>query len=248
MAQFIADPTREQMLERPLPHSADAERAILGAVVLDNALVNQAIELLRPDDFYVRAHQFVFRAMIALSERGGEINPILLGEALRREGALEQTGGIAFISELAYGLPHFTNIAAYAKVVSGKSLMRQLVRVANKVTREALEEEDEPEIILDHAEQMIFALADERTRQGFSHVKPVADLLLEKVQEMAGRSAMLTGLTTGFTELDTMTSGLQPSDLVIVAARPSLGKTALCLAPAEVAALQAGGVGGGPPR
>jgi replicative DNA helicase len=238
------DSSRDQMLERPLPHSAEAERAILGAIILDNSLVNQAIELLRPDDFYVRAHQFVFRAMISLSERGGEINPILLGEELRREGALEQTGGIAFISELTYGLPHFTNIAAYAKMVGGKSLMRQLVRVANKVTSEALEEEDEPEIILDHAEQMIFALADERTRQGFAHVKPVADQLLEKVQEMAGRSAMLTGLTTGFSELDNMTSGLQPSDLIIVAARPSMGKTSLCLTLAQNAAIQSGAVVG----
>src|SRR5919112_3968534 len=99
-----------QLLERPLPHSAEAERAILGSVLLDNSLVNQAIELLRPEDFYVRAHQFVFRAMISLSERGSEINPILIGEELRREGALEQTGGIAFISELTYGLPHFTNV------------------------------------------------------------------------------------------------------------------------------------------
>jgi replicative DNA helicase len=227
MAQFIADSSRDQMLERPLPHSADAERAILGAVILDNSLVNQTIELLRPEDFYVRANQYIFRAMIALSERGSEINPILLGEELRREGALEQTGGIAFISELTYGLPHFTNVAAYAKVIKDHSLMRQLVKVANKITSEALEEEDEAAVILDHAEAMIFALADERTRAGFSHIKPVADQLLEKVQEMAGRSAMLTGLTTGFTELDTMTSGLQPSELVIVAARPSMGK---CLA------------------
>src|ERR671916_139406 len=217
--------SRDQMLERPLPHNAEAERAILGAIILDNSLVNQAIELLRPDDFYVRAHQFVFRAMIGLSERGSEINPILLGEELRREGALEQTGGIAFISELTYGLPHFSNVAAYAKVVKDHSLMRQLVRVANKITSEALEGEDEATLILDHAEQMIFALADERTRQGFTHIKPVADQLLEKVQEMAGRSAMLTGLPTGFTELDTMTSGLQSSDLVVVAARPSMGKT-----------------------
>ena len=242
MATYPIDSAREQMLERPLPHSADAERAILGAIILDNSLVNQAVELLRAEDFYIRANQFVFRSMIALSERGSEINPILLGEELRREGVLEQTGGITFISELTYGLPHFTNVAAYAKVIKGKSLMRQLVRVANKVTSEALEEEDEPEVILDHAEQMIFALADERTRQGFAHIKPVADQLLEKVQEMAGRSAMLTGLTSGFTELDTMTSGLQPSDLIIIAARPSMGKTSMCLTMAQNAAIQAGAV------
>jgi len=224
MANYSVGTPREQMLERPLPHSGEAERAILGSIILDNSLVNQAVELLRPDDFYVRAHQFVFRAMIALSERGGEINPILLGEELRREGVLEQTGGVSFIAELTYGLPHFTNVTAYAKVVKDKSLMRQLVKVANKVTSEALEEEDEAQIILDHAEQMIFALADERTRQGFSHIKPVADQILEKVQEMAGRSVMLTGCPTGFTDLDRMTSGLQPADLVIVAARPSMGK------------------------
>ena len=244
MANFQLDSTREQLLERPLPHSAESERAILGSILLDNGLVNQAIELLKPDDFYVRAHQFVFRAMIGLSERGAEINPILRSEELRREGVLEQVGGIPFVSELTYGLPHFSNVAAYAKVVRGKSVLRQLVKAANKITSEALEEEDEPEVILDHAEQMIFALADERTRQGFSHVKPVADELLEKVQEMAGRSVMLTGLTTGFTELDTMTSGLQPSELIIVAARPSMGKTSLCLTLAQNAAVQAGAVVG----
>jgi replicative DNA helicase len=241
---FIADRSREQLLERPLPHSADAERAILGAVLLDNSFVNQAIELLRPDDFYVRAHQHVFRAMISLSERGSEINPILLGEELRREGVLEQVGGVASISELTYGLPHFTNVAAYAKVVKDKSVLRQLVKVANKVTSEALEEEDEAEVILDHAEQMIFALADERTRQGFSHIKPVADHLLEKVQEMAGRPVMLTGLTSGFNDLDQKTSGLQPADLIIIAARPSMGKTAFCLNVAQNAAIKAGAVVG----
>ncbi|HJR06443.1 MAG TPA: replicative DNA helicase [Pyrinomonadaceae bacterium] len=241
---FAPDPMRDQMLERPLPHSAEAERAILGAIILDNALVNQAIELLKPDDFYVRAHYHLFRAMISMSERGAEINPILIGEELRRDGTLEQVGGIAFISELTYGLPHFTNLVHYAKVVRDTSMLRQLVRVANKITSEALEAEDEATIILDHAEQMIFALADERTRQGFAHVKPVADGILEKIQELGGRGAILTGLTTGFNELDTMTSGLQPSDLIIVAARPSMGKTSLCLTLAQNAAIQANAVVG----
>lgn len=218
---------RDQMLERPLPHSAEAERAILGAVLLDNSHVNQAVELLKPEDFYIRAHQLTFRAMIGLSERGGEISSIIVGEELRRLGELEAAGGHTFLTDLTYGLPHFTNITHYAGIVRDKSMLRQLVRVANRITSEALEEEDEATIILDHAEQMIFALADERTRQGFMHIKPIADQMLEKVQEMAGRSAALTGLTTGFSELDQMTSGLQPQDLIIVAARPSMGK---CLA------------------
>ncbi len=239
MANFVADMPRDQMLERPLPNSSEAERAILGAILLDNALVNQAIELLKPEDFYVPSHRRIFLTMIALSERGSEINSILISEELRRAGELESVGGLTFITNLTYGLPHFTNVAAYAKIVRDKSLLRQLVKASNKITSEALEEEDEAEIILDHAEQAIFALADERTRQGFSHVKPIADSILEKVQEMAGRSVMLTGLTTGFQEIDAMTSGLQPSDLIIVAARPSMGKTSLCLTLAQNAAIQA---------
>jgi replicative DNA helicase len=182
--------------------------------------------------------------MIGLFERGAEINPILIGEELKKENALEAVGGISFITNLTYGLPHSTNIAHYAKVVRGKSMLRQLVKTSNKISQEALAEEDEPELILDHAEQAIFQLADERIRQGFVHVKPIAEQLLEKVQEMEGRAAVLTGLTTGFADLDKMTSGLQSSDLIILAARPSMGKTSFALMLAENAAIHAGAVVG----
>jgi hypothetical protein len=134
----------QSIVERPLPHSAESERAILGAIIVDNNLVNQAIKLLRPDDFYQRAHQLVFRAMIALSERGSEINPILLGEELRREGWPESTGGIAFISELTYGLPHFTKLNFYAKIVLEKSALRRLVHLGDELVARALEEDGDP--------------------------------------------------------------------------------------------------------
>lgn len=238
------DPIREPALERSLPHSAESERAILGGITLDNGLISQAIELLRPEDFYIPSHRRVFSAMIALFERGAEINPILVGEELKKESALESVGGISYITNLTYGLPHSTNIAHYAKVVRGKSMLRQLVSAANKISQEALEQEDEPEIILDHAEQAIFELADERIRQGFVHVKPVAEQLLEKIQEMEGRAAVLTGLTTGFADLDQLTSGLQRSDLIIVAARPSMGKTSFAMMLAENAAIHTGAVVG----
>lgn len=238
------DPIRDQPLERALPHSAEAERAILGGILLDNGLISQAVELLRPEDLYVPSHRRVFMAMIALFERGAEINPILIGEELKKESALESVGGISFITNLTYGLPHTTNIENYAKVVRGRSMLRQLIKAANKITEEALQQEDEPEIILDHAEHAIFQLADERIRQGFVHVKPVAEQLLEKIQEMEGRAALLTGLTTGFNDLDKMTSGLQRSDLIILAARPSMGKTSFALMLAENAAIQTGAVVG----
>lgn len=238
------DPIRDQPLERALPHSAEAERAILGGILLDNGLISQAVELLRPEDLYVPSHRRVFMSMIALFERGAEINPILIGEELKKESALESVGGISFITNLTYGLPHTTNIENYAKVVRGRSMLRQLIKAANKITEEALQQEDEPEIILDHAEHAIFQLADERIRQGFVHVKPVAEQLLEKIQEMEGRAALLTGLTTGFNDLDKMTSGLQRSDLIILAARPSMGKTSFALMLAENAAIQTGAVVG----
>jgi replicative DNA helicase len=239
-----ADSVREQPFERPLPHSAEAERAILGSIQLDNGLISQAIELLKPDDFYVPSHRRIFQGMIALFERGAEINPIFIAEELRKENSLDSAGGIIFITNLTFGLPHATDLSNYAKVVRGKALLRRLVKAAGKISNEALDGEDEPEIILDHAEQAIFELADERIRQGFVHVKPVAEQLLEKVQEMEGRSAMLTGLTTGFAELNEKTSGLQRSDLIIVAARPSMGKTSFALAIAENAAIEAGAVVG----
>ena len=238
------DPSRERSLERSLPNSSESERAILGGIVLDNGLISQAIELLKPEDFYVPSHRRIFVAMTALFERGAEINPILIGEELTKENALESVGGISFITNLTYGLPHSSNIANYAKVVRGKSMLRQLIKAAQKITQEALEQEDEPEIILDHAEHAIFQLADERIRQGFTHVKPIAEQLLEKVQEMEGRAAVLTGLTTGFADLDQMTSGLQRNDLIIVAARPSMGKTSFALMLAENAAIHAGAVVG----
>src|SRR4026208_376275 len=235
---------RDQPFERALPNSSEAERAILGAVLLDNGLISQAIEQLRPEDFYVPSHRRIFLGMVALFERGAEINPILIGEELKKENALESVGGISFITNVTYGLPHSTNIVHYAKVVRGKSMLRQLIRAAGKITQEALEQEDEPEIILDHAEHAIFQLADERIRQGFVHVKPVAEELLEKIQEMEGRAAVLTGLTTGFADLDKMTSGLQRQDLIIVAARPSMGKTSFALMLAENAAILSGAVVG----
>jgi replicative DNA helicase len=237
MASPTPEYAREQFLEKPLPSSPESERVILGAILLDNTLISQAIELLGQDDFYSPLHRRVFRAMSNLFERGDRIDPILIGEELRKEGQLENIGGVATITNLTYGLPHFSNIAHYAKIVHDKAVVRNLIKVCNQITSEALSEEEDAEVVLDHAEQAIFALADERTRQGFSHIKPVAETVLAKVQEYARReSHALTGLSTGFRDLDQMTSGLQQTDLIIVAARPSMGKTALCLTLAQNAA------------
>src|SRR5712664_3150079 len=130
------DPIRDPSLERPLPSSPDSERAVLGSIFLDNSLIAQAVELLRPETFYVPSHRRIFVAMIALFERGSEINPVLIAEELRRDNSLDSSGGVLFLTNLTYGLPHVTSIVQYAKVVRGKSLLRQLVKVANKITSE----------------------------------------------------------------------------------------------------------------
>lgn len=232
------DQVRDQPFERALPNSSESERACLGGIILNNGLITQAAEIFKPDDFYVPSNRKIFIAMMALFQRGSEINPILIGEELKKENALESVGGIAYITNLTYGLPHSTNIAHYAKVIIGKSYLRKLIKEANAITQEALAEEDEPEAIGEHAEQRIFGLKDARTSRGkFEGVKPIAEGVLELIQEQSGRGAVVSGLTTGFHDLDRLTSGLQKPNLIIVAARPSTGKTSFALMLAQNAAI-----------
>jgi replicative DNA helicase len=243
MASVFPDSRREQYLEKPLPSSEESERVILGAVLLDNAVIAQAVEHLKPADFYSPLNRRVFAAMIALFEKQKQIDPILIGEELKKEGSLESIGGISTITNLTFGLPHFANIEEYITVVRDKSIVRNLIRTCNAITSEALAEEDDAEVILDHAEQEIFKLAEARTRESFTRIAPVAERVLARVRERAaGEMTGITGLSTGFTELDDLTSGLQRTDLVIVAGRPSMGKTALCLTIAQNAALRSNAV------
>src|SRR6478609_3977450 len=238
MASPFPDSRREQYLERPLPSSEDSERVILGAILLDNALITQAIEHLKPEDFYSPLNRRVYNSMISLFEQAKQIDPILIIEEMKKDGPVEAIGGVSTIANLTFGLPHFSNLAEYVKVVKDKSLVRTLIRTCNQITSEALAEEDDAEVVLDRAEQMVFALAEERTRKGFHHIEPVARDVLQRVTELAkGESHALTGLATGFREFDAKTSGLQKTDLIIIAARPSMGKTALCLTIAQNAAV-----------
>lgn len=242
MAAF-PEPRREQFLERPLPSSEESERAILGAILLDNGLITQAVEFLKPEDFYSPLHRRIYGAMVSLFDASQRIDPILIGEELKKEGSVESIGGVAAITNLTYGLPHFTDVKDYIRVVKEKSTMRSLIRACNEITSEALEEEDDAQTILDRAEQHIFNLAEQKEREGFAHFQPIAERVFEKIQEFAKRDThALTGLATGFRDLDIITSGLQPADLIIIAARPSMGKTALVLNIAQRAAVNEGAV------
>ncbi len=244
MASVYPESRREQYLEKPLPSNEESERVILGAILLDNSVIAQAVEHLKPEDFYSPLNRRVFAAMIALFEKQRQIDPILIGEELKKEGSLESIGGTSTITNLTFGLPHFSNVEEYIKVVRDKSVVRNLIRTCNAITGEALAEEDDAENVLDRAEQQIFAIAEARTSQSFSRIGPIADRVVVRVREHAekGGSAGITGLSTGYYELDEITSGLQRTDLIIVAARPSMGKTALCLNLAQNAALNSNAV------
>src|SRR5436190_13178268 len=238
------NPIRDPILDRPLPSSPDTERAILGSILLNNALIAQAVELLKPTDFYVPSTRRIFQAMIFLFEDGTEIDPLLIAEELRKDSSLEMVGGVISLSNLSTGLPPVNSIVPYAKVIRGKSLLRQLIHTANKITAEAFGEEDEPQNILDHAEHAIFALADERIRQGFEHIKHPAERVLEKAEAVEHRDLVVTGVPTGFRGLDSLTAGFQKQDLIVIAARPSMGKTSLALTLAQHAAIESNAVVG----
>jgi len=229
----------DPFFEKGLPSNVEAERSILGAILLDNLVCNQAIELLRREDFFLESHRRIFEKMIVLIERTMPIDLITLSDELRRAGEFEQIGGATYIASLIDGVPRTDTIEPYAKLVKSKSMLRKLITASNQITALAFEEEDDADVIIDKAEQMIFQIAEDKVRQGFQYVGDVAHRRLEQIEQMAGRPEMITGVPTGFTDFDRMTSGLQRQELIVIAARPSMGKTALALNMAQYAAKNA---------
>src|ERR1700742_3827893 len=219
----------DPFFDKGLPSNVEAERSILGAILLDNAVINQSIQMLRREDFFLDSHRRIYEKMVALSERGAIIDYITLSEELRKAAEFEMIGGATYIASLIDGVPRTDTIEPYAKIVKEKSQLRKLITASNQIIASCFDEEDEPENIIDRAEGLIFQIAEDRVRQGFQYIGDVAQRRLEAIEQMAGRPEMITGVPTGFTDFDQMTSGLQRQDLVIIAARPSMGKTALAL-------------------
>jgi replicative DNA helicase len=215
--------------QRTLPHNLDAEKSVLGAILIHNDAFNHTAELIDSRDFFRDAHRRIFDRMVALSERGDAIDFVTLKEELTRSGDLDSVGGPAYIASLVDGVPRSANVEYYARIVKEKATLRNLIHSANKILAEAYDAEQEPDLLLDEAERQIFAIAEDRIRVGFVPLRDLVQSSFSTIEKLQQHKGLVTGVPTGFVDLDEMTSGLQPSDLVLVAARPSMGKTSFVL-------------------
>src|SRR5215470_14607019 len=215
--------------ERTLPHNLEAEKSVLGAILIHNEAFNHAAELIDSRDFFRDAHRRIFDKMVALSERNDAIDLVTLKDELQRSGELEEVGGPAYIASLADGVPRTANVEHYARIVKEKATLRSLIQAANRILADAYQAEEDADLILDGAEKAIFEIAEDKIREGFVPLRDLVQSSFATIEKLQQHKGLVTGVPTGFVDLDEMTSGLQPSDLVLVAARPSMGKTSLVL-------------------
>lgn len=232
----MADP----LVHVELPQSDEAERSVLGAVLVDNAHLDLVADTLRPDDYYRAAHRAIFEAMLEMSDASEPIDVLTLANRLKQSGKLESVGGPLYLSQLMDGIPRLVNVRHYARIVRDRSVRRQLVRTANELVADATAGEGDVERVLGEAERKIFAIAEQRMSAGFATMKALLGQSLDLIEARQAAESHVTGVPTGFSQLDELTSGLQAGDLVILAARPSMGKTAWALCAAQNAAIRHG--------
>jgi len=235
----IAPPARDPYRDRRPPYSEDAEQAVLSAMLMDADAVARAVEYVDDTMFYVERHRRIFRAMATLAERGDVIDPLTLSDELGRRAELEASGGKDYIGFLVDVVPTAANVEYHAKIVREKALVRRLIEVSTNIVQTAFTGAATAEELLDEAESKIFQVSQQRATQGFVRIKELMWPTMERIELLNSRGETVTGVPTGFTDLDEMTSGYQPSDLIIVAARPSMGKTAFTLNIAQHAAIEA---------
>ena len=218
------------------PQSLEGEMSVLGGVLLENEALNKALEILRPDDFYRDSHRKIFSALIDLSNRGEPADLVTLTAALQQQGALEAVGGSSYLATLVDYVPTAANITYYCKLVKEKAISRHLIRVATEIATRGYEG-GEVEKSLDWAEKSIFEITGMKTRPSYFATRDILKDTFKTIEKLFERKELVTGVPSGFTDLDTMTAGLQPGELVIIAARPSMGKTAFILNLVEYAAV-----------
>lgn len=220
-------------LERPVPQNIDAERSLLGAVLLDNRTLDDIAQLLQPADFFHAHHRKIYEHMLAIAEDRDAIDLVTLTACLERHKCLEAAGGAGYIAQLMDGVPHVTNVEYYVEIVRDSAILRNLIHATHVIQQSALDAEEDPQAILDRAERMILEIAD---RKDTSELAPVAEVVRENllsIEQLLKGEQRVPGLETGYAQLDSLLAGLHPGNVAILAARPSIGKTALALNIAE---------------
>ncbi len=228
----MADQLQEKIAEpsdRKIPFAQDAEASVLGAMLMDREAVGTAVQMLTPECFYIEAHRMLFNAIMALYEKSVEIDPITLSDQLKKDGALDGLGGLQFIYDIAGSVPTAANISFHAQIVREKAMLRKLITGCTEIIQESYLPVEDVDSLIDQAEERIFNIQDFRLKDGFSSVKDLIHDIINDLEVRAQNHDVMTGVPTGYSDLDNITVGLQPSDLIIVAGRPSMGKTAFCL-------------------
>jgi replicative DNA helicase len=220
------------------PQNLEAERAVLGAVLIDNDALFTVMEILVPSDFHQPSHRLLFSTMLDLSERGEPIDIVILADRLRSGGNLDKAGGPDYLPTLADEVPTSAGVGNYAKIVKEKSVLRHLIEASTDIVQDCFESAGEVDELIDEAERRIFAISEQRIRTGFLSMKEIVKSSFKTIESLYEKKEHITGVASGFADIDDLTSGFQPSDLVIIAGRPSMGKTAFALNIAQQAALK----------
>jgi replicative DNA helicase len=211
------------------PQNIEAEQSVLGGILIDSESINKVIDILSPEDFYRESHRKIYELMIELYEKSEAIDIITLTSLAKDRGLLEEVGGVTYLSSLVDMMPSAANIIQYAKIVREKAILRELINVANEIIEKSHEVDLDVEDYVDDAEKMIFQVSEKKFKPSFYHIKDVVKENVKTIWKLYEQKQAVTGIPTGFIELDRLTSGLQPCDLIVVAGRPSMGKTAFCM-------------------
>jgi replicative DNA helicase len=220
------------------PQHLEAEQSVLGGILIENEAINRVTEILDADDFYRDAHRKIFNALINLSERDEPADLITLTNELRKTDQLDSIGGASYLTSLIDSVPTAANIEYYAKIVKEKAILRKLIQTSTEIITQSYEDRGDVEVFLDEAERAIFEISEKRVRPSFYSIRDIVKESFKTIERLFQKKELVTGVPSGFKELDRMTAGFQPSDLIIIAGRPSMGKTAFCLNVAQYAAIE----------
>ncbi len=228
------------MAQRLPPQSLEAETSVLGGVLIENDALNLVLEILQEGDFYRESHRKIFSAILHLYEHSEPVDLITLSEVLKTRGALEDVGGIEYLNSLVNSVPTAANISYYAKIIKEKAILRKLIHRATEIISQSYSNSGDVDEFIDQAERTIFEISEDRVRPSFYPIKDLIKSSFKTIERLYEKRQLITGVATGFQRIDELTSGLQPSDLIIVAGRPSMGKTAFALNIAQNASVHGG--------